>query len=165
MELSKEEANRPVEASARYGLRACELGSGEGCALAARFDAYAKTDLHLTRACELGFVAACGTLGVRKFEARGSISARKQSAALVERACLANVQDSSAFTSQPGGFCHALFEWYRDRQLPKDRKAQARFLQLSCEQGYVLDCPCKTDADCGQDHFCANRSCAVVSTH
>jgi hypothetical protein len=132
---------------------------------AAKAPAADELDERLTRACQLGFVAACGTLGERQFDSSSSAAQRKQSAALVERACLADVQDWSALTDEPGGFCHLLFEWYQARQLPRDRAAQARFLQLACRQGYGLDCPCKSDADCHEDHFCAGRACAVVSTH
>jgi hypothetical protein len=110
-------------------------------------------------------VAACGTLGVRQFDSDSRLEQRRQSAALVERACLANAQESSALSAEPGGFCHALFEWYQERRLPRDRAAQARFLALACQQGYGLDCPCKSDDDCHPDHFCGNHGCAVISTH
>jgi hypothetical protein len=170
--LSKEQADAKEQGTTRYAKRACELGHGEGCALAARYGAYGDLDQFLARACELGHVPSCGGLALRKIGDAKTREERLRFADQIAKACLADATDWMASTSHHGGFCRALYELYRDQL--KDRAQAKKFLKLQCSQGYKLDCPCKQDSDCGRlpddeaglGYFCdtsEGNKCAVES--
>ena len=163
-ELPKAEAEAREQRTARFALHACDLGNGEGCALAAHFGQYSLMNERLKRACDLDYVRACGDLGMRTFPSRGAANAaarKQQAVALVDRACQANAWDRRNPDDGPGGFCHALFVWYHDGEVPKNRKAEQRYLALACKQGFHVDCPCRSVADCGKDELCTDGICAV----
>jgi hypothetical protein len=164
-ELSKEDADAKEAATVKLAARACELGNGEGCMLLARYDRFSDSDKNLERACELGYVPSCGSVG-RGLADGGKKADRARAAALLEQACDADVMDWMALTAHHGGFCRQLQELYaRTKNKAKEASAHER----ACKQGDKLGCPCKTAADCGAvpddqsgDYDCFDDKCDIT---
>lgn len=144
-DLPPKEADRREAGTALYGKRACDLGNGEGCALAAQFG---HTYDLFERACDLGYAGSCGTLGCGPLEGDEKKADLQRDAALCEKACRADAVDWRAGTMHHGGFCHELYEAYVDKL--GDKTKAAEILKLACAQGDKVGCPCKADADCGE---------------
>jgi hypothetical protein len=165
VDLSQAEADRREAGTAKYGKRACDLGNGEGCALLAQFGNESGA---LQRACDLGYVASCGSISCGAIETDTTKKERVADAALCEKACRADTLDWRSGTSHHGAFCHDLYVGYRDKL--KDKAKAAEILKLACAQGNKEDCPCKTDDDCGKmpedeagDLACYDGTCTLES--
>jgi hypothetical protein len=143
--LPPAEADARVADTVRFGGRACDFGMGEGCLLAGRFDRSNRQHDLLVRGCDLGQAAACGLLG---------------GVERLEKACVADVTvENHAVYGERGGFCAELATL-----LERDKPRAARFLTLACAQGHKQDCPCKADADCGdEEFFCHEGRCDQMS--
>ena len=164
--MSKADADAKQQATAKLASRACELGNGEGCALVAEYDDSANSDLMLEKACTLGYVASCGSIGVGLAD-RGRKADRARAAELLEKACEANVMDWMSLTAHHGGFCRRLQEFYRDTVKDKVKAKSAH--DRACAQGDKLGCACKVDADCGKvpddqagDYMCMEGTCGLT---
>jgi hypothetical protein len=165
--LPPAEADAKVAATVELAARACELGAGEGCALQAQYGKFADSDKNLERACELGYVPSCGSVGSRLVDG-GKAADRARAAELLEKACEAGAFDWRSATAHPGGFCHHLYELYKGPM--KDEARAATALERACAQGDKRDCPCKSDGDCGEmpddmsgEFFCSSDGACGVS--
>jgi TPR repeat protein len=133
--------------------------------LLAQFGPYANVDKMLQRACDLGYVASCGSVG-RRLADGGERKNRDHAAELLEQACAADAVDWAAGTSHHGGFCHQLHELSKGM---KDKPKAAKALERACAQGDKYGCPCKTTSDCGKmpedqagDCDCQSGHCGVT---
>jgi len=169
VELSKEEADAREAATVELATRGCQLGNGEGCALVARYGPSMDSDRNLERACQLGYVPSCGSVG-RQLADGGLPGDRARAAELLERACDADVMDWMALTAHHGGFCRRLQELYDTD--PKDPARAASAHRRACQQGDRLGCRCQTDDDCGEvpddqsgTYYCddQDQACALMS--
>jgi hypothetical protein len=165
VDLSKAEADLRETETAKYGKRACDLGNGEGCALLAKFG---NDNGAWQRACDLGYLASCGSISCGGFDVDTKKADLLHDAALCEKACRADTVDWTPGTSHHGGFCHELYVGYRDKL--KDKAKAAEILKLACAQGNKEDCPCKVDDDCGKmpddeagDLACYDGTCTLES--
>ena len=140
-ELSDEEADRRKREAAGFSARACELGSGEGCLLQARYGPWDERTIPLEAGCKLDHIGCCAHLGRALLGSKGAKGKRAEE--LLERACRAAYHDDRWF--KPGRACDTLAVGTKD---PAKAKV---FRALACEQGYVLRCPCKVDDDCPMD--------------
>ncbi|HEY5920357.1 MAG TPA: hypothetical protein VIV11_01745 [Kofleriaceae bacterium] len=164
--LSKDEADRKEAGTAKYAERACELKNAEGCYLWGKFGPYAKRDVGMSRACELGHGVACADLATSMLVSGRPHEDLVKGRELLEKACRDKVSDENYL---PGAHCDRMAsEWGSKRgKLKKDAKKAAEFRKLACEQGYKLECPCKKDEDCGVfdevELFCLDDKCAAPS--
>jgi len=164
--LSKQDADAKVQATTRLAARACELGSGEGCALLAQYGGFSDSARNLERACGLGYVPSCGSVG-RQLADGGRRADRKRAAELLEQACEADAVDWMALTAHHGGFCRQLQELYKGPLKNTAKAANAH--ERACAQGDKLGCACKTDADCGEvpsdqsgSYLCTDGACDMM---
>ncbi len=153
VDMSKEEGDRHVEWTARYGERACQYDLGEGCALHVRFGTLATAEAQhavLRRGCDLGHMGSCGELGT--WLVRDAKTAT-EGLALLEKACRA---DGVYKTDDPHGkLCAELADLLTGNgtaDVPKDAAKAKEMRALACQQGAQLGCPCTDDTvekDCG----------------
>jgi TPR repeat protein len=159
--LTAAESDRHEREAAKFAKRACDLGHGDGCVLAARFLKNGR-DAVLKRGCELDKFGACGDYGWERVSAGDPAGM-----AYLARACRGDAIGEMG--GQPGVYCDFAAsvavgrggdKKFKDRTLAKELRV------LACKQGYMDGCPCKTDADCkgtteGVDWFCAGLRCAA----
>ena len=166
--MSPEEADALDKSVALYAKRACDLGTGEACPMAAHFlrNGEPQRDA-LEKGCALGDLSSCGDLGWALSTTGNSLENRKRGLELLEKACRGNAMRYSS--KEPGVFCKQTIVFLQgfgeeDKAL-RDPAKEKELLVLKCQQGSMLDCPCKTDGDCGEDEaYCHEGTCAQLST-
>ena len=162
-EMKPEEAEALEKNVAMYAKRACDLGTGEACAMAAHFLRGAEPQRDaLEKGCALGDLPSCGHLGWSLSTTGNSLENRKRGIELLEKACRGA---AVAYAPRwPGIFCEQAILFLDDKLL-RDPAKSKELLALKCQQGSMLDCPCKTDGDCGEDEaYCHEGTCAQLST-
>lgn len=166
--MKPEEAEALEKNVAIYAQRACELGSGEACAMAAHFLRADEPQRDaLEKGCALGDLSSCGDLGWSLSTTGNSMENRKRGVELLEKACRGSAVRYRS--KEPGIFCEQTIVFLQglgetDKAL-RDRAKEKELLALKCLQGSLLDCPCMTDTDCGEDEaYCHEGTCAQLST-
>jgi hypothetical protein len=162
--ISQEQAEALAGNVVRYARRACDRGSGDGCVLAARFTLKSGPEkaAALERGCQLGAMPACGDLGWSLLTTGNSRENKQRGLVLMEKACRAFIDKND---DEPGFFCNQTASFFASTDKPlRDRGKAKEMKALSCRQGYMIDCPCKQDTDCGGgDWFCVDDKCALPS--
>jgi hypothetical protein len=163
VDMKPEAADALEKNVAVYAQRAYQLGSGEACPMAAHFlrKGDAQRDA-LEKGCALGDLPSCGDLGWALSTTGNSLENRKRGIELLEKACRGAA--IAYAPKEPGLFCEQAIVFLGDKAL-RDPAKSKELKALKCQQGNVLECPCKTDEDCGgEDYFCAENECSMMST-
>ena len=103
--MKKEAADALARDVATWSRRACDLGSGEACQMAAHFGPWKDRRDPLEKGCALADLASCGDLGWSLSTSGNSLENRKRGIDLMEKACRANAVGYAP--KEPGLFCEA----------------------------------------------------------